>query len=193
MPDPSPDKIELRAELRRRRQALSGEQQRAAADGVARRVAGLPAWQSARRIALYLAADGEIDTAPLAALARKQQKILYLPTILTDDSLRFTRWQQGVTLEANRYGIPEPPATADSAPADQLDLIVLPLVGWDRTGGRLGMGGGFYDKTLEGVSGTTLLGLGHACQELEKVPLQAWDVRLDFVATDAALLDCRET
>jgi 5-formyltetrahydrofolate cyclo-ligase len=191
MPDPSPDKALLRRELRRRRQALSSEQQHAAAAAVARRIEELPDWQSARRVAVYLAADGEIDTAPLAALARAREKVLYLPVILPDDSLTFARWQQDATLRANRYGIPEPPETAESSPAGELDLIVLPLVGWDRRGGRLGMGGGFYDRTLEEVSGTTLLGLGHSCQELESVPVQAWDIRLDFVATDAALLDCR--
>jgi 5-formyltetrahydrofolate cyclo-ligase len=193
MPEPSPDKALLRRELRRRRQALSSEQQHAAAAAVTRHIEVLQDWQSARRIALYLAADGEIDTAPLAALARAQAKELYLPVILPDNSLTFARWQQGATLHPNRYGIPEPPEPVVSSPAGGLDLIVLPLVGWDRRGGRLGMGGGFYDRTLEEVSGPRLLGLGHSCQELETVPLQAWDVRLDFVATDATLLDCRGT
>ncbi len=57
--------------------------------------------------------------------------------------------------------------------------------------GRLGMGGGFYDRTLAGVNGTVLIGLAHACQEVGTLPLQDWDVRLDYVATDAALHHCR--
>ena len=113
--------------------------------------------------------------------------------LLPANRLTFARWQQGAILHPHRYGIPEPPEPVGSSPAGGLDLIVLPLVGWDRRGGRLGMGGGFYDRTLEEVSGPRLLGLGHSCQELETVPLQAWDVRLDFVATDATLLDCRGT
>ena len=191
MPDPSPDKVRLRRLLRDRRRALTREQQAAAARSVADRVAALDPWRRARRVALYLPADGEIDTALLAAEARREGKALFLPVIRDDDSLAFAGWEQHAPLAPNRFGIPEPPAGAVRCDPGELDVICLPLVGWDRSGGRLGMGGGFYDRTLAGVEGTVLVGLAHACQEVGKLPLQDWDVRLDYVATDAALHCCR--
>jgi 5-formyltetrahydrofolate cyclo-ligase len=60
-------------------------------------------------------------------------------------------------------------------------------VGWDLYGGRLGMGGGFYDRTLSGISGPLLVGLAHDSQRVEEVPQESWDIRLDYIATDAAL------
>jgi 5-formyltetrahydrofolate cyclo-ligase len=140
---------------------------------------------------LYLAADGEIGTAGLEKLARNQGKALYLPVIHEDDSLGFALWEPDSELFPNRYGIPEPPSTATVCKPANLDLIFLPLVGWDRPGGRLGMGGGFYDRSLEKVTGPTLVGLAHSCQEIAQVPQEEWDVRLDYVATETALLQCR--
>jgi 5-formyltetrahydrofolate cyclo-ligase len=191
MPDPSPDKARLRRLLRERRQALSGEQQAAAARSIAVRIAALSPWRRARRVALYLPADGEIDTAPLAAVARRDGKALFLPVIRDDDSLAFASWEENAPLAPNRFGIPEPPAGAVRCDPGELDVICLPLVGWDRAGGRLGMGGGFYDRTLAGIDGTVFIGLAHECQEVGALPLQDWDVRLDYVATGGALHDCR--
>ena len=87
----------------------------------------------------------------------------------------------------NRYNIPEPPASAPRCAVAELHIIFLPLVGWDLHGGRLGMGGGFYDRTLSGISGPLLVGLAHDSQRVEEVPQESWDIRLDYIATDAAL------
>ncbi len=191
MPNPSSDKATLRDMLRRRRKALSPAEQHAAALGLADRISRLPRWDSARTVALYLAADGEIDTAVIATLARDAGKEIFLPVIREDDSLGFARWARSAGLTRNRYNIPEPPASAIHREPDELDIILLPLVGWDRSGGRLGMGGGFYDRTLANVSGPTLVGCAHGVQEVAHLPLEAWDVRLAFVATESALHDCR--
>jgi 5-formyltetrahydrofolate cyclo-ligase len=191
MPDHPPDKTRLRRQLRARRSALTAARQQSAARAVAAALAAFPPWQQARRIALYLPADGEIDTLPLALLARRDGKQLFLPVIGADNSLSFALWEEHARLGPNRFGIPEPPPGTPQGGPDGLDIICLPLVGWDRRGGRLGMGGGFYDRTLAGIEGPLLIGLAHTCQELDRVPLEAWDVRLDWVATDAALHDCR--
>ncbi len=191
MPDPSPDKTRLRRQLRARRGALTPAQQQSAAQALAAILAAFPPWQQANRVALYLPADGEIDTSPLAAEARRNGKQLFLPVIRPDNSLAFALWQAHARLEPNRYGIPEPPPDAPGSQPGQLDVICLPLVGWDRRGGRLGMGGGCYDRTLAGIEGPLLIGLAHECQVLDEVPLQPWDIRLDCVATGAALHDCR--
>ena len=148
-------------------------------------------WPGAGRIALYLAADAEVDPAPLAAAARSAGKDLFLPVIEADDSLSFARWREGAQLLPNRFGIPEPAADEQRCPARELDIIFLPLVGWDGSGMRLGMGGGFYDRSLEGVVGPLRVGLAYALQERPALPAEPWDARLDYVATEIALVACR--
>jgi len=191
MPDSKLSKAQLRSVLRQRRQALGASKQLAAAQATVAFIAQLPGWPGARRIALYLAADGEIDTAPLGELGRKQGKQLYLPVIEADNHLNFATWLPGSTLSANRFGIPEPPGDAKRCAITSLDIIFLPLVGWDVQGGRLGMGGGFYDRTLDGVSGPLLVGLAHTNQQVDRIPREDWDIPLDFIATDTALYCCQ--
>lgn len=191
MSENPPSKTQLRSELRQRRQRLTATEQRAAARAVAHRIGGLPQWSTARRIALYRAADGEIDTDPLVELARADNKLLFLPVVRADDNLAFAAWLAGEHLSPNRYGIPEPPAAARRCPAAELDILFLPLVGWDRRGGRLGMGAGFYDRTLSGIQRPLLIGLAHACQEVGEIPMDEWDIGLDFIATDNALYRCQ--
>ena len=71
-------------------------------------------------------------------------------------------------------------------------LFFSPLVGWDRHGGRLGMGGGFYDRALSNISDPVLVGLAHENQRVDEVPSERWDITLDYVATDAGLYHCRK-
>ena len=191
MSDSKLSKAQLRNELRQRRQALGPAEQLAAAKAAAAFILQLPDWPGARRIALYLAADGEIDTGELAQLARSQDKQLFLPVIERDNHLSFAAWLPGSHLAANRYGIPEPSGDAKRCATNTLDIIFLPLVGWDLHGGRLGMGGGFYDRTLAGTSGPVLVGLAHGNQQVDRIPREDWDIPLDFIATDTALYCCQ--
>ena len=191
MPDSGHDKSQLRAILRQRRQDLSAERQETAANALARQIGKLPQWPGANQIALYLPTDGEIDTAAIVALCRQQDKQIFLPVIASDKTLSFALWNPNTQLIENRYGIAEPPQNAHRCPAEKLDIIFMPLVGWDRQGGRLGMGGGFYDRSLDGVSGPTLVGLAHSLQEVDFIPRESWDIGLDFIATDSALHKCQ--
>lgn len=191
MNDTPARKAALRSALRQRRKSLSSAAQGAAGQAVTRSVLSLPVWTNAQRIALYLARDGEIDTSALASLARNQSKQLFLPAINTDDSLVFARWNTDDTQSLNRYNIPEPPAGAEQCPTSELDIIFLPVVGWDAHGGRLGMGGGYYDKALSGADRPVLVGLAHDNQQMESIPRESWDIVLDYVATDTALYQCR--
>jgi 5-formyltetrahydrofolate cyclo-ligase len=180
-------KSQLRSTLRQRRQSLSPSAQRDAAQALLKSISDLPTWTQAKRIALYMAADGEIDTRPLEQFARGLGKLLFLPAIDDDNCLRFVNWQTGDTLANNRYNIPEPPAAAMHCPPAALDIIFLPLVGWDLRGHRLGMGGGFYDRTLSGVTAPLRVGLAHEIQRVDAVPQDNWDVVLDYIATGTAL------
>lgn len=184
------DKQQLRLQLRQRRNSLTGAQRRSASENLVARLEAIPGWSTCRHVAGYIAADAEIDPAPLLEHLRQTGRTTYLPLIQADNSLLFAPWQPGDSLQANRFGIPEPRPENRAVSAGALDAVLLPLVGWDAAGTRLGMGGGFYDRSLAGAD-TLKIGLGYAAQEMDWLPRQRWDVSLDFVATELALHTCR--
>ncbi|PJI48205.1 MAG: 5-formyltetrahydrofolate cyclo-ligase [Pseudomonas sp.] len=183
----------LRRQLRQARRALSPLQQRLAAQALYRQLAQHPLFRRAKHIALYLPADGEIDPRPLMKAAQKRGKATYLP-VLSDwprTHMTFQRVGIGERWVRNRFNIAEPLADRRrQRPAWALDLLLLPLVGFDPQGGRLGMGKGFYDRTLaylgmrKNWQKPTLLGLAHECQKVDKLELASWDVPLLGIVTD---------
>jgi 5-formyltetrahydrofolate cyclo-ligase len=157
-----------------------------AAVGIARRFAALPAWRAAQRIGLYLPADGEVDVRPLARLAWSQDKAVYLPVVGAIGEMDFARWSERQKLCANRYGIPEPVTSRrHRLAARRLDLLVMPLVAFDRHGLRLGMGGGYYDRALAArPRHPVLAGAAYSVQQVERIPPMPWDVPLDLIVTE---------
>jgi 5-formyltetrahydrofolate cyclo-ligase len=182
-----PDKAALRLQLRKRRRALPAKAALDAGEAVARQLEGIPRWASAQRVAVYQAADGEVDTRPICQRCLNLGKQLLLPVIMPDKHLEFAEWKRGAALQANRFGIPEPPPDAPRCPVNNLDVVFLPLVGWDRNGNRLGMGGGFYDRTLAEATAPLLIGLAYGIQQVAALPAHDWDVRMDFVITEAGV------
>jgi 5-formyltetrahydrofolate cyclo-ligase len=183
----------LRRKLRQARRQLTPAQQRLAARRLYRQLAQHPLFRRARHIALYLPNDGEIDPRPLLHAAQRRGKATYLPILNPWPRTRmvFQRIEPGERLRRNRFGIPEPVIrTARQRRVWALDLLLMPLVGFDGNGGRLGMGGGFYDRSLayramrKKSHKPTLLGLAHECQRVDQLPLESWDVALQATVTD---------
>lgn len=183
----------LRRQLRQARRKLSPQQQKQAARDLYRQLAQHPLFRRCRHIALYLPNDGEIDPRPLLREAQRRGKASYLPVLHRWPRTRmsFQRVYPGEPLSRNRFRIAEPLAR----PSRQrkvwtLDLVLLPLVGFDEQGGRLGMGGGFYDRGLayrqlrKKWHKPTLLGVAHECQKVDRLALASWDIRLQGVVTD---------
>ena len=189
MPEPSLSKPELRRQLRARRRAVGDEERRQAAQAAARWLQELPHWNRVERAALYIPADGEMDTGDILRLLRQNGISPFLPVIQQDNSLRFAPWEADTRLLENRFGIPEP--GGGTLPVADLDLVIMPLVGWDLTGNRLGMGGGFYDRTFGSCPQVIRVGLAFDLQRSEVLPAEAWDVRLDYVVTEKALYNCQ--
>jgi 5-formyltetrahydrofolate cyclo-ligase len=181
----------LRRILRARRRDLDPADRRRAERALAARLLASPLLRGTRRVGLYLAADGEMDPAGAIPELRRRRTRLHLPLIdplrFGSKRLRFARVEPHSRFRRNRFGIPEPLA-APVRPAWTLDLVLMPLVGFDRRGGRLGMGGGFYDRTFDPARPQPrrplLVGLAHACQEVDLLPMAAHDVPLDAVITD---------
>ncbi|MCQ4321939.1 5-formyltetrahydrofolate cyclo-ligase [Stutzerimonas stutzeri] len=183
----------LRRQLRQARRQLSPTQQRRAARNLYRQLAQHPIFRRARHIALYLPNDGEIDPRPLLREAQRRGKATYLPVLNAWPRTRmvFQRIMPNEHLKPNRFGIPEPAfRQTRQRRIWTLDLVLMPLVGFDESGGRLGMGGGFYDRSLayrdrrKNGHKPTLLGLAHDCQKVDRLPLASWDVPLQATVTD---------
>ncbi len=190
------DRAQLRRRMRTARRALTPHQQRQAAEALVKRLLRLPAVRRARRVALYLPNDGEIDPTGLIAPLHARGTRLALPLLapLGQGRLWFLPWQPGEPLSANRFGIPEPACSRRRRLPDwHLDLVLLPLVAFDANGNRLGMGGGFYDRTFARLASRRhwrrprLIGIAHHFQQTDALPQQPWDVPLDAVVTDRAL------
>jgi 5-formyltetrahydrofolate cyclo-ligase len=182
---------QLRRDMRRRRQALSPAEQRAASHGFAGKLSSSLTFRRARHIGLYLAADGELDPLPALLRADNAKRTLYLPVLPkhADAVLHFVRWTPGEPLVANRYGIGEPAIQGRHlTPLWRLDLLLLPLVAFDVEGNRLGMGGGFYDRALSALQRQPkrphLTGVAHHFQKTGILPLAPWDQPLDEIITD---------
>lgn len=186
--DPGDSKAALRAQLRRRRGALGDARQAQAAADLAMQLQNLPAFARARRIAFYRANDGEIDPGPALARALERGAKCYAPVMGDGKILRFAAVTARSEFRAGRFGIAEPVAApADCIDAAALDLALLPLVGFDGRGNRLGMGGGFYDATFAAAGNATapmLVGLAHEIQRVDAIAADAWDMPLAAVVTD---------
>lgn len=186
-------RVQLRRLLRQKRRALPAGAQRQAARGLYRQLAQKPQFRRARHIALYLPNDGEIDPRPLLREAQRRGKHTYLPVLSAwpRTKMVFQRVTRHEKLAGNRFRILEPrPQPARQRKIWALDLVLLPLVGFDDRGGRLGMGGGFYDRSLaylrqrKNWHKPTLMGLAHECQRVDALAMASWDVPLQATVTN---------
>jgi 5-formyltetrahydrofolate cyclo-ligase len=187
---------ELRGMIRRRRQQMGVGAQHRAARALAKKVCALIEYQRASRVALYLASDGEIDCRFIMKDAWRAGKQCFLPVLKTENpkahQMDFMSFNPGSPLELNRYGILEPKNGTKIA-AQALDLVIVPLVGFDRDGHRIGMGGGYYDRAFEftckhneGVhvrQRPVLIGVAHHMQEVHSIRPRPWDVPLNSVVS----------
>ena len=191
----SGNKIELRKQLRQKRRSLTEAQHRIAAGNLMVQLTQLQSVRDAGKIAMYLANDGEIDPVEVMKWCWSQGKSCFVPVVIQTElnSLLFAQISESTEFVNNRYQIPEPVVEKeDLITADQLDLVLLPLVGFDGNGNRIGMGGGFYDTTFEFVKGQSirkpqLIGVAHELQRVESIDSQSWDIPLSTVVTDKGI------
>lgn len=190
-------KQSLRQALRQGRQSLSSSERTRAAQDLARNLKHLRQFTSSQHIACYLANDGEIETAWIIESIWSMNKQCYLPVLNMPriHPLRFAAFNDDTALETNHFGITEPVThPRDLVHAFNLDLILLPLVGFDRKGNRLGMGGGYYDRSLRFLNrrqhwhSPVLVGLAYQQQQCDKIKVDPWDVPLDAVVTNEEII-----
>lgn len=206
---------QLRRQIRLARQQLSDNEQQQAAAQLVQQAQNLPELQHAQHIAIYLSNDAELNTMPLIKELWQQGKQLYLPILhlFCPGYLLFQHYNATTPMRPNRFGIDEPvPDVSQLRLLKELDVVLLPLVAFDAQGHRLGMGGGFYDRTLASLQHKAantqpakaqpahanptgcqanatpkLIGLAHNCQQVATVPTQAWDVPLSLLISPAKI------
>jgi len=183
---------EIRQQVRHLRRAMTDEQQAQAAEQLAELALNYAPVTTARNIALFLSVDGELNTRPLIARLWHLKKAVYLPVLhpFSPGNLLFLRYSPETPLIPNKLRIPEPPLDIRQLiTLDQLDLMLVPLVAFDQHGQRLGMGGGFYARTLQNwrQHGFLPVGLAHDCQQVDSLPVAEWDVPLPAVMTPSKL------
>lgn len=189
----------MRAGLR----GVSSREADEAGDAIARRLGASPGWQRASTVALYASLPGEVATTALIAIAREEGRRVLLPRVVDGERLVFVEHLAAVPLKAGAYGVSEPPENAAVVDLAMADLIVVPGVAFDRRGGRLGRGAGYYDRALADIglqaSGQVAadrdrdqdvprtIGVAFERQLVEAVPMDERDVRMDAVVTPSAI------
>ena len=186
--DPPYTRQQIRQQIRLRRRALTPEQQTQFALHAADRMMTYPPVLLAQTVAVFLSFDGELDTRPLIDQLWRAGKRVYLPVLhpFSPGNLLFLHYHPSSDLVVNRLNIREPKLDVrDVLPLSQLDVLVTPLVAFDAAGQRLGMGGGFYDRTLQNWRQHRLqpVGYAHDCQQVDALPTEQWDIPLPAVIT----------
>jgi 5-formyltetrahydrofolate cyclo-ligase len=183
---------EMRQCNRKRRAELNPDQLQSAAESLAQRIIELDAYTRSTKLAAYFAVNGEIGLDPVIDHALACGKQVFLPN-LDQKSLRFSPYFREQKMRINKFRLPEPDVGDDEMlqPAE-LDLVLAPLVVFDAGRNRIGMGGGFYDRSFAMRKDSTvlqpvLIGVAHELQKVEQIIPEAWDVRLDMVITDQAI------
>ncbi|RUO24431.1 5-formyltetrahydrofolate cyclo-ligase [Aliidiomarina minuta] len=182
---------QLREQLKQQRRALTEAEQKSASLQLVDTAMQQPEVAQAETIALYFSFAAELNTAPLLQALLDAGKKVCLPVLhpFAKGHLLMLRYDPQRPLINNKFAIPEPPLRCpDVVPFAQLDTLLVPLVGFDSQGNRLGMGGGFYDRTLAGWHAgrypqLKVMGLAHDCQQAGHIPVQSWDVPLPAVIT----------
>jgi 5-formyltetrahydrofolate cyclo-ligase len=189
-------KQQLREKLRTDRQKIDAVWRQHAAHAAVSILQKQPLWTRCQHIACYFSKKNEFDSLPLIHAIWAAGKQCYLPVMSKDTSkqLFFVTYQASDILQANKYNVLEPEWNAEKIfPTEQLDLVFLPLLGFDLSGHRWGAGGGYYDRTFaftldKNLRSPSLIGLGYQQQQVDILPVDDWDVYLEGVLTEKNML-----
>ena len=170
------------------RRQLSLDFQRTASNKICQSISLSEKYQHAKHIALYHAANGEVCLSSLLHLALLHEKLCYFPVMNDNLTLSFLPITNKSSFTPNLYGILEPNIALTKAfPPNNIDIIFTPLVAFDPAGTRLGMGMGYYDRTLAASRPQLLMGVAYEFQHYPYIEPQPWDIPLDAVTTEKSI------
>ncbi len=191
-------KQQIRKNIRQKRQSLSPQASLFAGHGVYENLKKYPPFYRANKVACYLANDGEISLTPVIDALWQRKKTACVPVIASSFNRRkinFAPYYSNTEMQDNQYGIAEPAVgIADQIKPMSLDIVLMPLVAFDAKGNRIGMGGGYYDRSFSfllrgaGRKKPRLIGVAYDFQEIDALLSESWDVPLDAVVTETRLI-----
>lgn len=179
----------LRRQGKTARQNLTVAERRQASEIIAKSVVSSPWFRRSENIACYISTDHEVDTSSIIARAWAMKKSVFAPVLGKKNQLRFRELSDKSTLKRDHFDLWQP-VDGEFIPPGRLDVVIAPLVCFDRDNNRIGMGGGYFDRTFSFLKDRKylhhpkLVGLGFDCQKIEKIPANPWDVRLFAVVTN---------
>jgi 5-formyltetrahydrofolate cyclo-ligase len=183
-------KVELRDRMRRLRRTIGDDVRAQKSAKIAERVLALDVWQRAHTVMLFFPMRAEVDVRHLERAARLEGKTVAGPRMIDDGrTLEIRRWDEGAQPEdSGRMGVLEPPGTAALVDPSEIDLVIVPALALDPSGGRLGYGAGLYDRLLATLPTAISVGIAFDFQLLAEVPETPGDVRVHVVVTDTRTL-----
>jgi 5-formyltetrahydrofolate cyclo-ligase len=176
-------KSSIRQILRERKTAMTPEERRVKSEAICRHLAGLI--RDSETVMAYTSKEMEVNTVPIITWLLEHGNPVIVPIIVKEDvSLRLSYLRDMAALVPSTFGVPEPIGSEIPARGEDVDTILLPMLGFDRTGARIGYGAGYYDRFLEKFPALRRIGIAFACQEMDSLPLDPTDVRMDHIITE---------
>jgi len=179
----------IRNQCKNARSEMSGDERVAASARIAENVIHSPWFQRSKTIACYLPAPGEVDTRRIIARAWRMKKRIFAPVVEKNGHLSFRAMNAETALYKNDFGLYEPGDEEIIRPRD-LDIVITPLVAFDSKKQRIGMGGGYFDRTFSFLANRNtylrpkLIGVAFSCQKVDEIPANPWDIPLFAVVTE---------
>lgn len=187
--DPQEVKVRLRQELKSSRESVGTAQREAAAIAAEAKIIHLPEWQNAKVVCLYASFQGELPTTQLLQNLLRSDKRCVLPKVNADGLPELYEIKSFQDLELSSLEILEPKINCPRINPTQIDFFLVPGIGFDRRGNRLGHGAGFYDRLLAQASPTAyFLGYGYDFQVVDAIPHEAHDVVMHAMATPSQII-----
>lgn len=192
MPDPVSSKHELRKHFRKLRGNITRDQRQSWTPELNRHLLAAQAIRTADTVAAYLAFDGEPDLRFTLTQLHRRGTTVVMPVLPAKRgaTLAFRQWSPATPLQPNHLGISEP-VQSTHVSLESIDVMLMPMVAYDTSGSRLGMGAGWYDRTLGNHKDRPLLaGVAWSLQCSPTVPIDPWDIPLDAVVTEEGWFTC---
>jgi len=179
----------IRQQIKTQRASLSKAEITILSSKICQHLPTTKLWQQTKTIAAYISHNGEVSPNHLLTTALADNKICYLPALTNENHLEFREYHATSILQKNKFGIPEPQTNAAQLSATDLDLVLVPLVAFDKNCNRLGQGKAYYDRTFafkqeNKTSKPFLIGLAYEFQFVDELETQAWDIPLNAIITE---------
>jgi 5-formyltetrahydrofolate cyclo-ligase len=180
-------KESVRKILRQKKEAMLPEDRLSKSQRICRHLMNVIS--DGETVMVFTSKEKEVNTRPLIMALFGQGNPVVVPIIVKEDySLRLSYLRDFSALVPSTFGVPEPIGSEIPAAADDIDTIILPMLGFDRKGGRIGYGAGYYDRFLSKTPGLRKIGIAFACQEVDNLPVDENDIRMDAIITEDGMV-----